>query len=312
MQRRHFKGTVFSLFLGSLPMATRKILSPDYESPFEVIVERFARAFIKQGRVMDLLYSAGLKSHSLRFPSWIPDWTVLSNGTLYQSSARGVSCSASRRSEPKASYNDEKKVLEIEGHHVDQVKSISHYMNVPDYLESYLEEVDQMLEGMPNASDLRWRIPIADASLPEIVSSTAIDLRTSYRALRDSFATSSKQTILEQIRKLSVVSTEAQPRDEINQPQATLSRAQNYLNALQTNLRGWRFLETRNGSFGIAPNHVQVGDQMSIFSGGGVPFLLRNEDPGLLGYRLIGECYIDGIMKGDAYRESEVKIISLY
>jgi len=39
---------------------------------------------------------------------------------------------------------------------------------------------------------------------------------------------------------------------------------------------------------------------------------LRNEDPGLLGYRLIGECYIDGIMKGDAYRESEVKIISLY
>ena len=76
-----------------------------------------------------------------------------------------------------------------------------------------------------------------------------------------------------------MVSTEAQPRDEINQPQATLSRAQNYLNALQTNLRGWRFLETRNGSFGIAPNHVQVGGQINILSGGGVPFLLRNEDP---------------------------------
>ena len=51
-------------------------LEPDYEATFEEIARKWAYASVQKGRVMDLLYHAGLISESTRFPSWIPDWTV--------------------------------------------------------------------------------------------------------------------------------------------------------------------------------------------------------------------------------------------
>jgi hypothetical protein len=83
------------------------------------------------------------------------------------------------------------------------------------------------------------------------------------------------------------------------------------LEALQTNLLGWRFFVTKRGFVGIAPNHAVVGDVISIFSGSGFPFLLRKsmkEDA----YRLVGECYMLGIMLGEAFEEEGLKKILLY
>uniref|UniRef100_A0A0D2XP99 Heterokaryon incompatibility domain-containing protein n=1 Tax=Fusarium oxysporum (strain Fo5176) TaxID=660025 RepID=A0A0D2XP99_FUSOF len=48
----------------------------DYSSTFDEIVRRFGKAFVRRGQCMDLLYRARLNIQSLRFPSWIPDWTT--------------------------------------------------------------------------------------------------------------------------------------------------------------------------------------------------------------------------------------------
>ena len=43
------------------------------------------------------------------------------------------------------------------------------------------------------------------------------------------------------------------------------------------------------------------GDIVVLFLGGGTPFILHPLDNG--SYRFVGECYIDGIMYGQAFDE---------
>ena len=69
---------------------------PDYDSPFEDIARRFAGTRITQGRGVQVLSRAGLGSQHLRFPSWVPDWTIPKAGSLSESLNRGVTYFASR------------------------------------------------------------------------------------------------------------------------------------------------------------------------------------------------------------------------
>jgi hypothetical protein len=73
----------------------------------------------------------------------------------------------------------------------------------------------------------------------------------------------------------------------------------------QTNLalpcHGQCFFIATDGSLGLCPANAKVGDMIVVFHGGNVPFLLRNSDSNSdRTYELIGECYVDGRMNGEA------------
>jgi hypothetical protein len=104
------------------------------------------------------------------------------------------------------------------------------------------------------------------------------------------------------------------------------------LETLAQNGDGWRFQQsalamcirrrlfiTLNGFIGLGPDTVQEGDIVTVLSGGDIPFLLRPiTDPELLSetehassptrtqtssgqsYLLVGECYVEGVMCGEA------------
>jgi hypothetical protein len=70
-----------------------------------------------------------------------------------------------------------------------------------------------------------------------------------------------------------------------------------------------RFFITQDGKFGIGPGSIQIGDEIHIFPRGRVPFVLRpspQQDtrscPQLTTpcYALVGDCYLDGVMQGEA------------
>jgi hypothetical protein len=44
------------------------------------------------------------------------------------------------------------------------------------------------------------------------------------------------------------------------------------------------------------------GDRIALFKGGMVPLIIREEGTR---WRLIGDCYIHGMMKGEAFQEDE-------
>lgn len=70
---------------------------------------------------------------------------------------------------------------------------------------------------------------------------------------------------------------------------------------------GRRFCSTANGYMGWVPQEAQLGDVLCIPKGSEVPFLLRKAlfrrlptliRPGAIYYKIIGECYIHGMMEG--------------
>lgn len=69
---------------------------------------------------------------------------------------------------------------------------------------------------------------------------------------------------------------------------------------------GRRFLMTTNGLFGLAPPQALQGDIIVIFLGAPVPHVLRKYDGY---YTLVGECYVHGVMGGEAlaYLSEEIK-----
>lgn len=61
-----------------------------------------------------------------------------------------------------------------------------------------------------------------------------------------------------------------------------------------------RFFVTRDGYFGLAPPSVEQGDAIFILRGGRVPFLLRKVSD--TEHMIVGECYVHGIMHGEALK----------
>jgi hypothetical protein len=56
---------------------------------------------------------------------------------------------------------------------------------------------------------------------------------------------------------------------------------------------------TQRGHVGVVPNLVKVGDVVAVFKGGLVPFILWESESWSRVFRLVGECYVHGIMHGE-------------
>jgi hypothetical protein len=64
------------------------------------------------------------------------------------------------------------------------------------------------------------------------------------------------------------------------------------------------FLLTRDGYMGTCPRWAEAGDSVVLIAGLKVPFIVRKAGEY---YRLIGPAYIEGIMHGERWQESEAR-----
>ncbi|KAF1838118.1 hypothetical protein BDW02DRAFT_52709 [Decorospora gaudefroyi] len=86
------------------------------------------------------------------------------------------------------------------------------------------------------------------------------------------------------------------------------------INLFGVGIRGRRLITTHTGWLGLAPAEADVDDVVAILFGCNYPVVLR---PCAEGYRYIGECYIDGLMDGEAidiadregYQEEDITIV---
>ncbi|KAK4112855.1 hypothetical protein N656DRAFT_798040 [Canariomyces notabilis] len=62
---------------------------------------------------------------------------------------------------------------------------------------------------------------------------------------------------------------------------------------------GRTMVRTEKGYIGLAPAWALAGDHIVILKGGAVPFVLRSAPDGC--WQLVGECYVHGIMNGEAF-----------
>lgn len=72
--------------------------------------------------------------------------------------------------------------------------------------------------------------------------------------------------------------------------------------------RGKNLCVTAGGYLGNVPHGTLVGDKICIVFGSTVPFLLRECSEGY--FKLVGECYIHGVMDGEAMKERDMGALS--
>lgn len=77
---------------------------------------------------------------------------------------------------------------------------------------------------------------------------------------------------------------------------------------IQSTMSGRRLITSEKGYLGIANESVRQGDYICIFLGGRMPVVIR---PIGDTYHFIGECYIHGIMFGQAWDTLEFGVGSL-
>ena len=67
-----------------------------------------------------------------------------------------------------------------------------------------------------------------------------------------------------------------------------------------------RFLVTANGYIGLAPGEARKGDRVVIVYGCSTPLLIRKVDEAEDNWRLVGECYVYGLMDGEAIAMDDI------
>lgn len=277
---------------------------PDYESSFGHVLLRYAHGFVRQGRGMQMLYRAGLDRKSDRFPSWIPNWTVPRASSLHDMIQSGYEFLASGPQEPVITVATDSDALMVRGYIVDVIESISASSNDEDNLSQYLDEVDTMVETAvltplrESREDLKWQVPIAGALYGKTAPFGDVDMKSSYRVLRKAV-----KTKLEAKKKRTRKAASWQSRP-IAAGQRTSSHFPDqcgaYLAALHGTVHGWRFVITGHGFVGTVPKSAEADDVVAILKGGHVPFILRESSTRPGAFRLVGECYIHGMMNGEA------------
>ena len=69
---------------------------------------------------------------------------------------------------------------------------------------------------------------------------------------------------------------------------------------VQLRCRGRKLFSTLSGHIGVGDVTLEPGDLVCVFLGGRTPFIIRPVDEK---YKFVGECYLQGIMQGEALEE---------
>ena len=78
-----------------------------------------------------------------------------------------------------------------------------------------------------------------------------------------------------------------------------------------------KFFLTYKGLFGVGPGALKEGDRVAVLLGSDAPFVIREVDPDSLDptkpipqsakFKLVGECYVNGLMQGQSVRGREIE-----
>lgn len=77
----------------------------------------------------------------------------------------------------------------------------------------------------------------------------------------------------------------------------------------------WQLIENRRlcvthaGRLGLVPSTACEGDEILVFGGAITPFVVRKNEDG--SHRLVGDCYVRGLMHGEAMQENDMQKIVL-
>lgn len=289
-------------------------------------------------RVLSCETSGSKNSQATDLPSWVPDWTqILDRHLLVRASSTSTFC-ASKGKESEVWFTHDKNVMHVEGAIVDSIHTLGsepHPLKTTSLFEIDYITIQQLhglkdwlLESWeiakasrpmtPTTYDAFWRTMLCDlesSGKPAPKKYSEYFLRYS-KFVREAPAVFSEiidnpapitpygltafETLLTQAVSIDSFSAALAPDSWAFH---TWFEEHNRTNTLiEDSLQKWgkskRFCRTRDGRLARVPRHATTDDMICILHGSEVPHVLRQQDDGT--YTVVGECYVHGIMHGEA------------
>jgi hypothetical protein len=304
--------------LGMVREEDRRRIPVDYSPGITVNKVLFAVAkVLLQDHGPDILnfcYRPALL-HAIDLPSWVPDWTAprmnpTIGGTFFGSdSGMGNASNGAnwRDWAPRCRVEDvtyEHPVVSLMGVVVGRVHMVGEEFKTtpgsPNYIDDcreWLLALSKMVKEGPGNGELEaetWRVPMADFGLAK-----RADIENSSRFIHGFEALTGK--------------IPPPPEDGANH-----TSTKDWMTSESWDYRRvWKLLNRRafvddTGRPGLGPNHTAAGDQVVVFAGGHVPFILREQaEPTTTSdlsaespYRVLGPAYVYGLMDGEGVTDT--------
>lgn len=271
-----------------------EMIIPDYKKPIGDIYKGVAK-FVLDNQNIDILCFCDGSINYCDLPTWAPDWTHsypslipslgATKSSLTMFSAAGEVPSISR-------FSEDLTTLIVTGFCVGRVSKLSKiqdagYNDSPQF-QAILDDWEAIAIPPPVDDPYRdrraaWRQLLISDDGPG----------HSQRAQYAGFRVEDSGNLYEEMR-----SPKYQPTGEIGGYPTHLRQ---YIRSIKTWTQGCHLLRTEGGHIGltIAGHKARKGDMICILLGGQMPFLIRESDD--RGHQiLIGRCYVQGLMSGQA------------
>ena len=301
----------------------RSFIKPDYNLSVVDVYLDFARQMITRTESLEILsfvqHNAPLPAIGPSFPSWVPRWDTPTDVSILG----GVNCdhfaSANRR--PVITPSSDCSSLTVRGFFFDRIGIHTIPLSREDFEDDFKTSPVWTMSNACNVSTY----PVPDYPriyVPGVLLMQDPDRLKAYRktwtagrtistqdAVRDGFnpevdfaayqleffrRTTRDQPSIDVLVKMAVLEEEARG-----------GNAKRFAEVAGSACHGRCFFITKAGFFGIGPGIMQEGDCVVILLGADVPFVIREKEKcgnSVQGYALIGECYVHGLMTGDAIR----------
>ncbi|KAI0418320.1 heterokaryon incompatibility protein-domain-containing protein [Xylaria grammica] len=309
---------------------------PNYSRPVEEVFKSFVLWEVLHNRNLRVLgLSSDKESTTYSLPSWVPDFTRLSSQRPLLRREKRVSFFAGGGTAVEAYLSEDKTTLCLKGQVMDRIHTLVAKHDRSDRQIYIPPSPTTRVEGGQEQEQWYHNLRMEEKWLTEVLSvaSAAFDrLEVNNAPLLNFYTSTTKATDTIQIlgkprrpewellwRALTCNHTEilytvpsyyrewviaytdlvrGGLRAEESFIRNWLPRAQQAEGSIAHFSHGRRFAGTDGGLIGWVPEETVEGDMVVIPYGSRVPFVVRGDGKGR--YRLIGECYVHGLMDGRA------------
>lgn len=284
----------------------RKLVNVNYNLTYRQLFTSLARTLIAEKNSLDMLSAVrnpASARHHPRVPSWVPDWSQRWESKLilynlsqrdwwdlgYASKFTAGLCLGRGHLQDAAEEKsvNEQDILSLPGYHFANVTVVSSiiYFSHPSYFARKIRQWFAMIEPMAGLAypgeELMSYLEAFSATLVADTSALGGEASTTLR------------------RALILILEASEGTDSIYNTEPI----KEYLQCALDIVPGRCFFVLDNGYIGLGPGNMAVEDEVCILAGGSVPYVVSVPE-GERGHRtFIGECYVHGIMHGEAVRD---------
>jgi hypothetical protein len=268
-------------------------LIPDYNRPAPDIYIDVARYLLLKKESLELLRQAGLgfERNLKGLPSWVPDYST-SPGC-----GRLGAYTASRATQSNTQFVLNIKELHVQGIVVDAISRVGLVHGDPktgfifsgsmEFFDWFLE-VRQSFHIQETDEEAFWRTIIVNRCDAEGLEIPDAAYASNFKSFVSIFTSVHESPL---------------PPHQQHYSASEKLKANTFRSALCYGTFGRRFCTLRDGSIGMVPAGTREGDLVCVLYGVGVSLVIRamkEREDRRQEYELVGECYIHGIMDGEA------------